>query len=239
MGTASEYNLHMGSSFEQSDFVDHDFMSEQKAAGGPFATPHPASAIAARPPTRDELDAKVSETQQKLVELKRAQDNLERERAALEEARRRQTEFQSGRDEMLQHLTRGIGILEETEFNARRDAEQMAKTLTDFKEALAKVQTLRQDTWTVDTYQTELTRALTTLENARMEWNSARLKWPVLSHLATEAESSSKAEKSQASSLFTGQSFPQLCKLGFALTWPVLLAGVGVIAALLALSMKR
>ena len=235
----SDYISEMGSTIEQTDFVDHDFLSEQKTAGGPFATPHPASAIAARPPTRDELDARVSETQQRLIELKRAQETLERERATLEESRRRQTEFQSGREEMMQHLTRGIGILEEAEFNARRDAEQMTKTLADFKEALSKVQALRQDTWTVETYQTELTRALTTLENARMEWNSARLKWSVLSQSRDESDSISKPTPAQAASLFTGQSFPQLCKLGFALTWPVLLAGLGVIGALLAVLLKR
>jgi hypothetical protein len=235
----SDYISAMGSSFEQTDFVDHDYLSAQKTAGGPFATPHPASAIAARPPTRDELDAKVGETQQKLIELKRAQENLERERATLEESRRRQTEFQSGREEMMQHLTRGIGLLEEAEFNARRDAEQMAKTLADFREAASKVQSLRQDSWTVESYQTELTRALTTLENARMEWNSARLKWPVLSPSRDESEPVSKPSPAQAASLFAAQSFPQLCKLGFALTWPVLLAGLGVIGALLAVLLRR
>lgn len=229
----------MGSSFEQTDFVDHDFMAEQKTAGGPFATPHPTAAIAARPPTRDELDAKVSETQQKLIELKRAQETLERERASLEESRRRQTEFQSGREEMLQHLTRGIGILEEAEFNARRDAEQMTKTLADFKDALSKVETLRQEAWTVETYQAELTRALTTLENARMEWNSARLKWPVLSGAHADNDTPSNAKAPTPASLFAGQSFSQLCKLGLALTWPVLLAGLGVIGALLAVLLRR
>ena len=73
----------------------------------------------------------VSEKQIKLAELKRAQEELERERAGLEELRRRQMEFQTGRSEMLQHLTRGIGLLEEAELTARRDTEQMARTLAE------------------------------------------------------------------------------------------------------------
>ena len=85
-----------------------------------------------RAPTREEVDRKVVEAQQKLAELKRAQEDLERERAALEELRRRQTEFQTGRQEMIHNLTRGLGLLEEAEFNARRDAEQMVKTIGRF-----------------------------------------------------------------------------------------------------------
>ena len=73
------------------------------------------------------MDRKVVEAQQKLAELKRAQEELERERAGLEELRRRQTEFQTGRQEIIQHLMRGLGLLEEAEFAARRDAEQMVE----------------------------------------------------------------------------------------------------------------
>ena len=122
----------------------------------------------------------VSEKQIKLAELKRAQEELERERATLEEMRRRQAEFHAGREEMLRHLTRGIGLLDEAELNARRDAEQMARTLAEFREAAEKVQVLSEQNWTPDTYNVELTRGLTTIENARMEWNSARLKFPIL-----------------------------------------------------------
>ena len=101
-----------------------------------------------RPPTREEIEALVSEKQIKLAELKRAQEELERERAGLEELRRRQAEFQTGRAEVLQHLTRGIGLLEEAGLNARRDAEEMARTLADFREALDKVQAINEQSWT-------------------------------------------------------------------------------------------
>ena len=153
----------MAAEYDATEFVDTDFTAPKPAA-----------------PTRDDVDRKVVEAQQKLVELKRAQEELERERAGLEELRRRQNEFQNGRQEIIQQLTRGLGLLEESEFTARRDAEQMSKTLADFRDALGKVQVIHEDSWTKENYQIELTRALTTIENARMEWNSARLKLPVL-----------------------------------------------------------
>ena len=117
-----------------------------------------------RAPTREEVEARVSDMHTTLSELRRAQQELERERADLEETRRRQTEFTKGRQEMEQHLTRGIGLLEEAEFAARRDAEQMAKALVDLREALVKVQSVHEESWTRDNFNTELTRALTAIE---------------------------------------------------------------------------
>ncbi|EEF59851.1 hypothetical protein Cflav_PD2858 [Pedosphaera parvula Ellin514] len=79
----------------------------------------------------------------------------------------------------------------------------------------------------------ELTRALTTIENARMEWNAARLKFSILSGKAMEEGAESGGGRSQAKSLFANQSFVQLCKLGLALTWPLALVASLAFAALL------
>jgi hypothetical protein len=221
----------MAGEYDSSEFIDSDFTTQKS----PFA----ASTSAANPlraPSRDDVDRKVVEAQQKLVELKRAQEELERERAGLEELRRRQSEFQIGRQEIIQQLTRGLGLLEEAEFCARRDAEQMVKTIGDFRAALTKVQAIHDEIWTKENFQIELTRALTTVENARMEWNSARLKLPVLAGENKPATSAEKISTSAAPSL-AELSFGQLCKIGLAMTWPLLLvalAALGIFVAILA-----
>jgi len=184
------------------------------------------------------VDRKVVEAQQKLAELKRAQEDLERERAALEELRRRQTEFQTGRQEMIHHLTRGLGLLEEAEFNARRDAEQMVKTVTDFRDALDKIQAIHDETWTKDNFSIELTRALTVIENARMEWNSARLKFPVLAGELKE-EAGPETAPAPAASPFAGLSLGELCKIGFAMTWPLVVVALGALGVLVAVLLRH
>jgi hypothetical protein len=166
----------MSSEYDATEFVDGDFQAHKAPSS---ATPAGAGQ-SQRAPTREEVDSRVAEAQQKLAELKRAQEDLERQRAALEETRRRQIEFQTGRQEMVHNLTRGLGLLEEAEFSARQDAEQMAKALVDLRDALSKIEAVREEAWTKDNLNTELTRALTALENARMEWNTARLKFPIL-----------------------------------------------------------
>ena len=218
---------------DASEFVDSDFQSAQQTA---YAAPLPPSPAGSpppsnRPPTSEEMAALVSEKQIKLAELKRAQEDLERERASLEELRRRQMEFQTGRSEMLQHLTRGIGLLEEAELTARRETDQMARTLGEFRDAVSKVQAINEQLWNQDNFSVELTRALTTLENARMEWNAARLRFPLLSG-AAPAGTESAAPKA-GPPLLADASLGQLCKLGFALTLPLVLVGLAILVVLL------
>jgi hypothetical protein len=225
----------VASSYDDTDFVDSDF--QHARASGYVAPAGPAGG--SRPPSREELEAKVGETQHRLQELKRAQEELERERAALEEARRRRTEFHTGREELLQHLTRGIGLLDEAEFGARRDAEQMAKTLGELRDALIKVQTLNDQTWTQENYSVELTRALTTIENARMEWNAAQLKWPVLGGPGdAEGQPSAHAPGSDPAS-WSSLSLGRLCRLGLALTWPLAMVGLVALGLLVAVLLRR
>ena len=215
----------MAGEYDSTEFVDTDFTTQKS----PFAAP-----------TREDVDRRVVDAQQKLVALKRAQEELERERAGLEELRRRQGEFQTGRQEIVQQLTRGLGLLEEAEFVARRDAEQMVKTVGDFRAALMKVQAIHDDAWTKENFQIELTRALTTIENARMEWNSARLKLPVLAGENKPAASvSQNSTPVSAAPSLADLSFAQLCKIGLAMTWPLLLVALGALGIFIAILARK
>ena len=214
----------MAGEYDSTEFIDTDFTTQKS----PFAAP-----------TREDVDRRVVDAQQKLVALKRAQEELERERAGLEELRRRQSEFQTGRQEIVQQLTRGLGLLEEAEFGARRDAEQMVKTVGDFRTALMKVQAIHDEAWTKENFQIELTRALTTIENARMEWNSARLKLPVLAGENKPAAVSQNATPVSAAPSLADLSFGQLCKIGLAMTWPLLLVALGALAIFIAILVRK
>lgn len=220
----------MASNYDATEFVDPDFQAHKTPQG----TVSALAGAMQRAPTREEVDSRVAEAQQKLAELKRAQEDLERERSALEEVRRRQLEFQNGRQEIIHSLTRGLGLLQEAEFNSRRDAEQMAKSIVDLTDALKKVEAVHEETWTKENFNIELTKALTAIENARMEWNGARLKFPVLSSAALKEEAA--ATDAPAASPLAGLSLPELCRLGLALTWPlaaVALLALGVLVAVL------
>ena len=214
--------------FDASEFIDDDFQAARKGSAKPS---HGSDDD--RAPSREEVDGKVGEMQHKLAELKRAQQELERERANLEEVRRRQVEFTTGREEMIQQLTRGLGLLEEAEFAARRDAEQMAKAVVGMREALHKVESINEEAWTKDNLNTELTRALTAVENARMEWNSARLKFTILNGDTAQPSTHTSPAEAPVAGLVRPESYAEMCKLGLALTWPVALVGLIILVVVL------
>lgn len=224
----------MAAEFDASEFVDREFEVAQRSFRGsaaPTMTAMPDDA--SRAPTREDVENKVGDLHQKLAELKRAQGDLERERTALEETRRRQNEFATGRQEVIHNLTRGIALLEEAEFAARRDAEQMSRTLEELRDSLKKVQGINEQLWTKESFQVELTRANTTVESARMEWNSSRLKWPILSG---EQPPKAKENASSSQGLLGQKSFAELAQLGLAFTWPIL---IGIVALIVTLLIRR
>lgn len=217
---------------DASDFVDNDFQAARKTA---YSAPLPnvsanSDSGTKRPPSREEIESMVSEKQVKLAELKRAQEELERERAGLEDLRRRQAEFHTGRQEMIQSLTRGIGLLEEAELNTRREADQMARCLAEFKAAVNKVQAVNDQAWTQENLDVELTRGLTVIENARMEWNSARLKLPILSGAARNESGPISANNP---AFWNTVDLPQLCRIGLAFTWPLVVLGLVILVTVL------
>jgi hypothetical protein len=225
----------MSSDYDPTEFVDGDFQGRKS----PYAAASASAGQSLRAPTPEEVATELARKQQELAAIIREKEEKERERAALEETRRRQTEFHTGREEVVQNLVRGLGLLEEAEFSARQEAEQTAKAVAELRDALAKVQAVHEETWTRDNFSTELTRGLTALENARMEWNSARLKFPVLSGQVAEGSANAPGASKPSPSPLTNQSFGELCRIGLALTWPLAAVGLLVLAALLVALMRH
>ncbi len=206
--------------FNEPDLLEEDFPIETKQ-------------VTRLPEDREELDNQATSLQTKLAELNRAREKLEREKAAVEESRRRFSEFETGREEMIHEITRSLGLLEESQMDAQREAEQMARTMDDLRDALSKVELLEDVDTHDEQWKVALTRNLTTIENARMELNSARLKWSLLTR---GQESSSPLLVTTASGSPNGlplpKSFGELCLWGLAFTWPILLIGTVILAVL-------
>jgi septal ring factor EnvC (AmiA/AmiB activator) len=192
--------------YEGPDLLEEDFPTTEKG-----------TAVAAD--DREELDNQVS--------------SLEREKATVEESRRRFAEFQTGREEMMHELTRSLGLLEEAQLEASREAEQMARTMEDLRDALTKVDALEEVDTHDDQWKVHLTRNLTTIENARMELNAARHKWLILSATGENERESFAAPQPTTNGLPMPASFSQLCLWGLALTWPVLLIGSVIVTVLI------
>ena len=107
----------------------------------------------------------------------------------------------------------------------------MARALSEFRDSVGKVQGINEQLWTQENFSVELTRALTTLENARMEWNAARIKFPLLAGVRAAEPEAVAPERERP--FLANASLAQLCKIGFGVTWPLLLVGLGIFLVLL------
>ena len=208
---------------DNTDFVDTDSGHRQGSfAGGPA-------------PTREELDSRLTGAQQQLAKLRETHEQVEREIAAIEERRRKRAEFAQGLEEMRHELTRAVTILEKAELDARRTAEQVARSLEGIRGASESLEPLNEEAWVAESWEQELSRGLATVDNARMELNSARLKWPQLEG------KSPKEEDGAGSPVATIAQRPlsQLCRMGFALTWPLAAVALLAVAAGVAVLVRK
>ena len=135
---------------------------------------------------------------------------------------------------MMQHLARGIGLRTGAELANGRTVEHRAATVSDLQGSLAKINGIDDQKWTEENWSVELTKALTTIENARMEWNSARLKWPLLDGETEQSAAAVVSHKQVAERpSFEQYSFWQLSRLGLAFTWPLVAVGVAILILLI------
>ncbi len=162
-----------------------------KQGGSNTATIAPALTVVEPPPAhKEEIDDKLETAREQLLALRRQQEELERQKGDLEELRRRQDEYVRGKAEMIDSLTRGLVTLERDHVETQRHAELCGRTREAFSEYVEQLQDLNDGDWTSTSVRTELSRALTVIENARLEYNRARTKLDCLNPAADQSSES-------------------------------------------------
>jgi hypothetical protein len=72
-----------------------------------------------------------------------------------------------------------------------------------------------------------------------MEWNSARLKLTALEGESAQKKSETESAPQPAVSPFANLSFGELCKIGFAMTWPLLVGALGALGIFAAILLRH
>jgi chromosome segregation ATPase len=128
----------------------------------------------------DELNIKVQQTQEVLLDLERRKEELERQKRQLEELKRKQVEFEEGQALLIEQLTRGLALLERQAVELRRELEEVEEVRACFSEELRLLQSLDPGTWTPENLQQELGKALAIVDQARAVYSQAHSKVAVL-----------------------------------------------------------
>ena len=82
--------------------------------------------------------------------------------------------MERGRTEMTDKLTRSLVVLEREAYNAQKRLEQIRATRESFGQHLQLVEAIDPKSWNPDDLHKELSRALSTVDDARTEYSEQR-----------------------------------------------------------------
>jgi len=179
-------------------------------------------------PSGEHLDDQVQKAQEQLLQLKRQQEHIEKQKRELEELSRRQDELEQGRGEMTDKLTRALVVLEREAYNAQSRLEQIRVARESFAQHLELVEAIDPRNWDPSDLHKELSRALSTVDDARTEYNEHRSR--------LQAGGGGNGEQSLPDTTpgvyesNDGRSFSQWVQIGLALTLPLIIFGAIAIA---------
>jgi chromosome segregation ATPase len=172
----------------------------------------------------EHLDSQVQKAQEQLVQLKRQQEQIEKQKRELEELSRRQEELERGRAEMTDKLTRSLVVLEREAYDTQKKLEQLKATHESFGQHLELLEAIQPKSWDSGDLHKELSRALSTVDDARAEFSQQRSRL----HAGVDEESAdvSLPEVSPAFSAgIGGRTFGDWVRIGFAVTLPLIVFG--------------
>lgn len=172
----------------------------------------------------EHLDSQVQKAQEQLLHLKRQQEQIEKQKRELEELSRRQEELEHGRAEMTDKLTRALVVLEREAYNAQNRLEQVRVARESFAQHLELIEAIDPRSWNPSDLHKELSRALSTVDDARTEYSDQRSRLQA-AETATGEASLPDATAADAYKSSDGRSFFQWLQIGFALTLPLIIFG--------------
>lgn len=177
-----------------------------------------------------ELDARVELARQQMLELKRQQDQLERERLELEELRRREESFEQGKTEVINELSRMINLIEQEEFEVHKRASVLTHCRENFQDHHRLLCDIHETEWTSEELKSELNKACLVLDAARAELNKGRAQLSSLGDQAVDfSQNPSHSNGFNPSADSSNFDFALEVKRGFARNLPLILLGIAAL----------
>ena len=184
----------------------------------------------------EHLDSQVQKAQEQLLQLKRQQEQIEKQKRELEELSRRQDELEHGRAEMADKLTRSLVVLEREAYNAQSRLEQIRAARESFGQHLELIEAIDPKSWNPSDLHKELSRALSTVDEARTVYNEQRSRLQAAG--GNEGDASLPDVVTDAYESGDGRSFLQWFQIGVALTLPLIIFGAVALALFVWLASK-
>jgi len=150
------------------DFFDEDLIQDGSARSTDGS--HSAGTLARH---REEVSTSVSDAASQIDRLRHRQEELEKEKSTLERLSQQQDEYETEKRDLIQKLSRSIVLGEKEESQATRVAALFSETRARFRDALSELQSISEDDWDDNDFESELTQALAVVESARGVYEKA------------------------------------------------------------------
>jgi hypothetical protein len=185
----------------------------------------------------EHLDSQVQKAQEQLLQLKRQQEQIEKQKRELEELSRRQEELEHGRAEIADKLTRSLVVLEREGYNAQSRLEQLRAARESFGQHLELIEAIDPKSWNPSDLHKELSRALSTVDEARTVYNEQRSRLQAAG--GNEGDASLPDVVTDAYESSDRRSFFQWFQIGVALTLPLIIFGAVALALFVWMANQR
>lgn len=175
-------------------------------------------------PTSQELQDQVQRAKAELEELRRRSEQIERDKLRLEELSRKQEEFETGKADLLDKFTRAAVVIQRETQDAEKRLDQLHGIHEAFTAHQRALDSINPKAWAGLDLAKELSKALSTLDDARAEYQRSQPKLSLEPIEEPRAEGGVPAEYEEYYAAEKG--FFYWLKAGFAFTFPLLVVSV-------------
>jgi vacuolar-type H+-ATPase subunit I/STV1 len=221
------------------DFFDEDLIQDGSSKAADDSRPA-GTAVPGEPGTlarhKEEVSTSVSDAASQIDRLRHRQEELEKEKSTLEKLSRQQDEYETEKRDLIQKLSRSIVLAEKEESQATRVAALFAETRARFRDALSELQSIDEDDWDENEFESELTQALAVVESAGGVYEKALARIEASGWQQGEGKASAEVIRDSERPRATRAGFGYWLKVGIAVSLPlivVLILLFGVWIALL------
>lgn len=118
----------------------------------------------------ENVDLKMKAAQEQLLDLRRRQEEIERQKQQLENLRLKQERFVTGKRELLEKISRANGHVERELDDAQTRADELRITHEDFSRHIDILKSLQPEKWHRTQVDQELESALGAIEEAEQDF---------------------------------------------------------------------
>jgi hypothetical protein len=232
----------MGADFFDDDLTktDDSWQGDEDESHGIPVRPISDASISRMVRQKEEMANQVSGAVKQIERLRIKQVELEKEKGQIEELTRKQDEYERSKTDIMKKLEQGIILIQKEEVQARRMLELLSETLTRFKNSLEELREIEEQAWSDENFHVELNRAMVRVDIARTDYQKALARIDAMSwHKAAAGRKQSDLINEVSRELSKEKSFGFWVKVGFAMTLPLGILVLVLVAAYIVLALSR